>query len=71
MFLPLASAKSVIEVERSRFTGSLEWNENGTANMRQSGPVKYVGEPITEINEAWEELLHRTFELLSSSAADT
>ena len=52
----LGPSKSAIEVEQVIFNGSPSFTEDGRIFIPNPGPVKYVGDPSPEIDEAWEYL---------------
>ena len=48
----------MLEVEQIKFTGSFEYDENGTLYRTfEPGKTQYVGEPNSEIDAAWEALV--------------
>ncbi|KAJ8132760.1 hypothetical protein O1611_g860 [Lasiodiplodia mahajangana] len=53
----LEPLKSQIEMQVIRFTGDLDWDENGTLIRTHPGPIEYVGDPTPEIDAAWEHLI--------------
>lgn len=50
--------RSALEVKQVKFTGSLDYDENGTLHRTfQPGEIQYIGEPNAEIDAAWEALV--------------
>lgn len=48
----------MLEVEKTKFTGSFEYDENGTLyRTLEPGKTQYVGQPNPEIDAAWEALV--------------
>ena len=56
---PLAPATVSIVVEKTRFTGGIEFDVNGTARRKPSlDGIEFVGEPSVAIDDAWSKILH-------------
>ncbi|KAI0973470.1 hypothetical protein F4678DRAFT_426840, partial [Xylaria arbuscula] len=54
----LEPLKQAIEMERIRFTGGLNIDDNGTLYLvTEPGATQYVGNPTPEIDAAWDALL--------------
>jgi hypothetical protein len=50
--------RSVLKLQKVKFTGSLNFDENGTLfRTIEPGVPQYVGEPNAEIDAAWDNLL--------------
>jgi hypothetical protein len=50
--------KASIHVKEVKFTGDLDWTDNGTLVLTgDGGSTRYVGPPSPEIDAAWAQLL--------------
>jgi hypothetical protein len=57
----LGSVQPAIEVEKVRFSGTLEFDNNSTLISTYWNPSapKYTGEPSEELDDLWNALIHR------------
>ncbi|SMR63853.1 unnamed protein product [Zymoseptoria tritici ST99CH_3D1] len=66
----LKDARSAIEYEEKVFTGALLYDQTqGKSIRRMDSDVEYFGPPSPEIDQAWKDLLHGEFVIMTPEEA--
>lgn len=63
------SARSAVGVQLRTFTGAPSFDSNGHVVVPHPDPVRYVGKPTPEVDEAWERLVGGRYFLISEDEA--
>ncbi|KAF2210011.1 hypothetical protein CERZMDRAFT_13606, partial [Cercospora zeae-maydis SCOH1-5] len=64
------AARDAVEVVRTRFVGAPMFDDQGEPYLDEENQSKYAGKPSDSIDEAWDELIHDRYFLISDEEAN-